>query len=623
MKFILTNIRVEQKLITCLPLDLSIQAIGSLSILTEDLNEIKNASFHYSITDGYIRDLNKEILDVQGQELSSISEISKSWPLPDNITGSFSSVLINKNTEDIIICNDPIGIYPLYYLKNSRGFFISNSIILIGAISKCELDEVGIVQRCLGPEFSNLGSRTILENCKRLLPGEYLKFDKCGNKILSKYDNTLYQNISTSSQVNDIHKRFWKLFKTELEYCLNDSKEVNIALSGGLDSRMVLGAIPEYKKTKCMTYGERKNYETIIASRLAKLKNNDFQNFSQSDLYFPPFEILKQYTLQTEAVNLCSWLEILEANTNESKEPILLGDMAEILNGRNIKKFSSKVFRQTQFIRHQVLKKDYIFENSSNEKFENWKRSIVFSHSRWYTEERLSQFKISENRQNLLKELQSDLNELFQRIEAHNLPYAELYDELFSWYTHTRMPMGKQILVCNKKFSSYCPSMSLQILRKASSIHPNLRLNSRFINKLFKESIELKKLYKVPTNQAPLIPQNYPDIIKFPIWGLRSIIDQYLIKRLVRSKDINKRYRLFKSINWAEVYQNPNMEKNLNDYFKNNHLGKSFFQSILNQCVQRKNLNNWPFANIDIMNAAGLNMEIDLIKSLRQGKDEV
>jgi hypothetical protein len=623
MNFTLTNIKVDKKIIKSLPFDLSIQEIGSLNIITEDLNEIRDTSLHYSITNGYLRDFTKEILDVKGQEESSIAEISKTWPLPDSISGSFSTVIINKNTEDIILCNDPIGIYPLYYLKNNKDFFISNSIILMGAMSLGKLDEVGIVQRCLGPEFSNLGSRTILKNCKRLLPGEYLKFDKYGNKILSKYDNTLYQNISPSSQVNDIHKGFWKLYKTELEYCLNDSEKVNIALSGGLDSRIILGAIPENKKKNCITYGERENYETKIASRLAKIINADFENFSQPDLCFPSVEILKKYTLQSEAVNLCSWLEILEAITKESKEPILLGDMAEVLNGRNIKKFSSKKFRQSQFLKYQFLKKDYVFEKSSNNNFDNWRNSIASSHLRWYSEEKLSLFNISINRQNLLMALQSDLNELFQRIEAHRLPYVELYDELFSWYTHTRIPMGKQILVCNNKFRSYCPSMSLQILRKASSVHPNLRLNSRFMNKLFKESIELKELNKIPTNQAPLVPQNYPDIIKFPIWGLRSKLDQYLIQRLVKSRDIKKRYRLFRSINWAEIYQNPDMEKNLYDYFENNHLGGKFFQSVLNLCVQRKKLIQWPFANIDIMNAASLNVEIDLLKSLRRVKDEI
>ena len=301
MKFILSNIIVDQEFIRSLPFDLSVQEVGSLNILTEDLKDIKNTSFHYSITDGYLRDFNKEVLDVQGQEESAINEISTTWPVPSNITGSFSSVIINKNTLDIILCNDPIGIYPLYYLKNIKGFFISNSIILIGAISQCNFDEPGIIQRCIGPEFSNFGSRTILENCKRLMPGEYLKFNKKGNKIIAKYDNTLYQNISKSSQDNkdNIPRKLWNALRQELDYCLNDSKIANIALSGGLDSRIMLGAIPKNKRIKCLTYGGRKNYETKIASRLAKLKNADFESFSQPELDMTHCEIFNIYTTQT------------------------------------------------------------------------------------------------------------------------------------------------------------------------------------------------------------------------------------------------------------------------------------------------------------------------------------
>lgn len=78
------------------------------------------------------------------------------------------------------------------------------------------------------------------------------------------------------------------------------------------------------------------------------------------------------------------------------------------------------------------------------------------------------------------------------------------------------------------------------------------------------------------------------------------------------------RYRLFNSINWAKVYQHPKMEKNLNDYFRNNHLGKKYFEDILKQSLQRKNLEQWPFANLEVINGASLNLELDFIKGLRK-----
>ena len=62
------------------------------------------------------------------------------------------------------------------------------------------------------------------------------------------------------------------------------------------------------------------------------------------------------------------------------------------------------------------------------------------------------------------------------------------------------------------------------------------------------------------------------------------------------------------------------MENNLRAYFQNNHLGKGYFDYLLNQSLQRKDLKQWPFANLEVINAAALNIEIDFIKSFREKK---
>lgn len=616
MKFIISNADFEDKNLSKLPIELIHKNIGNFNLFLENAYELVDSKTHCCIVDGYLRDLHSENKDPELHTIRAIKEIINGWPVPENITGSFSTVIIDKETSEIILCNDLIGIYPLYHLKIEENIFISNSIILIGHFSDCNFDEVGIAQRCIGPEYSNMGSRTILENCKRLLPGEYIKMDFNGNIKCLEYDNTLYQNISSSKQDHNLYKNYWDSFKKEVDYCLLGFGNINIALSGGLDSRLLLGAVSENKNIKCLTYGDKENYETKIAALLARLKNAEFENFSELDLYFPSAEILKDYTFKTEAVNVCSWLEILENANLEKRNPLLLGDMAEAISGRNIKKFSSRNYRQKNFLNYYILKKDFQFEKSDSQKFENWKKKTLHHYDRWYTEERISTLNIGKTSPHLVNGLHSDLEEIFTRIEAHNLPSVELYDELFLWYTHSRIPMGKQILICNRKFFSYCPPMSMSIIRNTSNIHPNLRLANRFLNNLFKIK-ELRKLNQIPTNQAPLIPQNFPNLIKFPIWGIRSKIDHYLIKRLLRKKDPNKRYRLFKSINWALVYQNPEMEENLKDYYKNNHLGEGYFDFFYDQAVQRKELKQWPFANTAIISGASLNLEIDIIKSLK------
>ncbi len=623
MKFLLSNISISKEIYTKLPFNLGSKSIGPLTLLSEKGSEILETGSHYSITDGYLRDLNCDSRNSHLHTERAVEQIIAGWPLPEYITGSFSTTIIDIKSLEITLCNDLIGLYPVYYLKNKEGFYVSNSIILMALISGCEFDEVGILQRSIGQDFSNIGTRTILKDCKRLLPGEYLKMDKFGEKVETKYDNSLFQNISSPDQKNQLHKKYWVAFKKEVALCLIDQEEIKVALSGGIDSRVVLGAIPSDKKINCLTFGAKENYETKIASRLAKIKKARFKNFYQPDLYFPSYEVLKKYTLQTEAVQICSWLEIMENVASQTEVPMLLGELCEALPGRNIKKYSSRNFRQKNFIKYYLLKKDYQFEKSTSENFETWKSKILSRYLIYYREIRLNRMNFKISSEELKKAVKEDLEELFSRIEAHKLPYPELYDELFSWYTYTRMRLAKQLQLSNSRYCAFSPAMSIQVLRNTSNIHPNLRLNYRFAKKLFKESKELRKFSKVPTSQAPLVPQYFPDFIKFPVWGIRSKIDGYLMKKMMKSKNAGNRYRLFKSIDWAGAYQLPDMEKNLNDYFENNHLGEEFFQNILSQCVQRKELNQWPFANIDIMNAAGLNVEIDLIKSLRRGKDEV
>ncbi|MEO2064628.1 MAG: hypothetical protein ABGW97_16740 [Christiangramia sp.] len=614
MKFLLTNQSVENHTISALPYEgMSLKSVGLWNLLLEGSEILKTSKEFFSITDGYLKNFNKNLEDIHGQTESALESIKNNWPPSENITGSFSSVIIDKLNDEVVVCNDAIGIYPLYVLKDGKKIYISNSIILLGIVSAAEFDKAGVFQRCVGPEYSNIGSRTILKNCKRLLPGEYSKYDHKGRKIKSVFDNTLFQDIKPLESCKNIHLDYWRLFKKEIDYCLSGTRDVNIALSGGLDSRIVLGAIPDNKHIKCITYGDQENYETIIASRLASIKDADFQSFSNYELHFPPLNVLRSHVIANESVNLGSWLEVLENIKVDGREPLLLGDMTEVLNARNIKKYSSKKFREQNFLNYYLFKKKYHFTKSSEERFESWKESILIQHARWYNENRFSQFDFTINPEEIKEALYSDLDEVFERIRAHKLPFKELYDELFSWLSHSRIPMGKQILICNSKFKSYSPPMSLAVMRMASKIHPGLRLGGRLMDKMYSEIEELRKL-RIPTSQAPLIPQNYPNLLKYPMWGIRSKIDNYLINQMVKKKKVSGRYRLFKSMNWAAIYQNPEMEDHLRSYFNNNHLGNVVFQNILNQAVARKELIQWPFANMDILNISSLNLEMDIIK---------
>ncbi|SDR68878.1 asparagine synthase-related protein [Christiangramia echinicola] len=574
----------------------------------------------FSVTDGYLRNLGISSDDLEAQLESCVRTIAESWPVPINITGSFSLTNINLVTEELIICTDPIGVYPLYYLEHNGHFFVSNSIIWLGAITEMAMDETGVFQRSFGPDFCNLGRRTILKNCKRLLPGEWIKFSSTGERLETKFDNSLYQAIPDKAEGSDLINKYWESLKKELQYCLENKQKVNLALSGGMDSRIILGAIASDKELKCLSYGAEKNYETKVARKLAKIKGAKFDSFHQPSLNFPSVGKLKEYTLKTEGVHLCSWLEILE-NVPENNEVLLIGDISTAVTGRTIKRFNSKNYQKKNFLKHTILNKGYDFEANTPESFKAWKDKITKKFFHYYNQKNIDSLGLTINIEDLRKNFLEDLFFLFQRIEAHNIPYIELVDELFTWYTHTRFPMGKQVLINSSKFQAYCPGVSIQMMRLCSSIPPEERLNLGFVRKLFRNIKELRKLSRIPTSQVPLVPLSAPHLLRIPVWGFRKIMDDYFIKKLVKEKDPRLRYRLYNSNNWVEAYQRDDLKEVLEGYFEFKYLGENYVNSIKAQAIKRKSLDLWPFANMNIMNAAALNTDLYYIDKMRGGND--
>ena len=612
MKFLLSNKILDPQKAKDFN-NLKLRNLGLWSLLINDTESITESSNELVITDGYLRDTNFE--DLVDQKLSAGRIILNDWPVPNNITGSFSSVILNKKTNDFVLATDLANIYPLYYLIKGDEIYISNSIILTGRYSNVKLDKTGIFQRAVGPNFINIGSRTILEGCKSLLPGEWRKYKSIGSLEDNKFDNSLFQEIGAITLNEFDVKKYWKSYKNEVELCLQNYENVNIALSGGIDSRIALGAIPEGKFLNSKTFGNPKNYESRIASKLSRIKGSKQKFYYDPYQYFPTKEVFYNYALNTESLKLNSWLEVLENINENNKQPIILGELCEALPGRNLKKFSTGKFRYKNFFSIYIKKADFKFTNADERSFNHWKESKTKNLLSWHDNNWFEKLNFGCDKEKIVENSIEDLNGIFKRIEDHNLPYIELYDELFSWYTFTRKELSRQVTICNENFYAFSPAMSLQMLKMTSNIHPNHRLFYRFIDKLFSTIPELKKLSQVPTSQIPLVPQSSSNLFKIPIWGLRSKIDDFLVQRLMKSKNIKKRYRVFESTNWAKIYHQKDMITNLKSYYENNYLSEEYYKTFHQLAEKRKTFESWPFANMDIISGASLNAEIDLIKN--------
>ena len=539
-----------------------------------------------------------------GKEISN-----KKWPLNDDFTGSFSMLTYCKKSQKISISNDCIGYHPIYYFIKNDELIISSSLILIGAILGESTDEIGVLEKLISGEFCTFGKRTTVNNVSSLLPGEaiYINYSKFF-EIDAKYDNTLYNSI-IDKPTKSIAKDVSELISKEIDICLLN-KNPTVAVSGGLDSRIILGHLPLYSKINCVTYGDTNFYETKIAKKCAKKVDANFSSYEMYKYQFPSKKILEDYILKTEAVGIQSWISIIEGvKQTYFNEPFLIGDISDSLTGKHYDFIKGRVSKIYVFMKYTILFRKIPFELNTNEAFNNWKKE----ESDVYVS-KLKNLNLNFNLETAKIYLQKDLNEIFERIAAHNVKYYEQLNELFSVYTHARFPMAKQLIITKKKFLPQAPIMSIGMMRFATRIEPSDKILFKLLDKVLKTN-KMKKFSNIPTAQIPFIPYSLTRIIKLPVWAIRSLFDQILIKRQMRLRNPEARNRLLKSINWVDAYHQKDGLKNISEYFENDLLGlKKMCITIFNN---RKCMKSWPLSTVDLISMAAINIEQDLISKFK------
>jgi hypothetical protein len=582
----------------------------------------------YGLLNGYTRNysLTKDAKLHEHNSTLLLALLAGNWPLSDDFTGTFSAISFDNTKKHLVIANDPLGIYPIYYYQSDNKIIISSSIILIGAVSKEDTDEVDLIQSLSGPDYCNYGKRTIVEKVSSLLPGEFLDFSLKELKVNhKKYDIRFYQKIEKSNLQSAV-RQVVDFSKKEYEIALRFDNDINIALSGGLDSRFMLSVLPDKKNINCITYGDRNHYETEIANRCASISDNRFTNYPiNPNLQLPDINTLSRYVLSTEATGVSEWFSILENIDKENQnKTILLGDMCEAIVGRNLRNMKKLKINDLFNI---LLKRPIDIKDTKEFLFDDWKNEIsnqvinnLLNNGKNSPSTTLDEFilsnKIKLTKEEILYNCKQDLEGLFNIIEQHKLDSTSLNKELFYWYTHGRITMSRQILQANSVFHSISPNMSTMLMCKISNIDPNLRVFGQLMNAVIKTT----KYSTLPTASVPFFSQRKPLVFLILMNFIRYKIDVFLTRRIIKNKNAKLRYRLLNSINWSTLYHFDSFDLIIEKWFIPNQI------SVLAiKCVEiikkRKNNKSWPLSTLDVTSIASVNIQINLINKLKSYKE--
>ena len=168
----------------------------------------------------------------------------------------FALVQLFSATREIEIISDHFGQYPIYYAYNSNLLIFATKFnpILKSGLINWELDPEAIIDFMTYEQIT--GHKTYANSVKVLPPGSALRI-KNGSLIIEPLfsistNNSINNQISTEEVADKLYSELSRSVKDTLQ----NRKNVAITLSGGLDSRSLLGCALKYRANlKTYTFG--------------------------------------------------------------------------------------------------------------------------------------------------------------------------------------------------------------------------------------------------------------------------------------------------------------------------------------------------------------------------------
>jgi asparagine synthase (glutamine-hydrolysing) len=200
---------------------------------------------------------------------------NKNWSFLKKYQGFFSAVVYDKKQKKIHLISDRYGFRHLYWTVSGGrlvwGSELKVFILVPGFSPLFDTDAIG--------EFLTIGhiigDHTFIQNVEMLSASTALTYDLADSSVVRQrywwWDEI--KSPERSELTNDELLELGKLFIKGVERRVRPDERIGITLSGGLDSRAILAAIPEgHKHLHALTFGKEGSADVIIARKIAKMK---------------------------------------------------------------------------------------------------------------------------------------------------------------------------------------------------------------------------------------------------------------------------------------------------------------------------------------------------------------
>jgi asparagine synthase (glutamine-hydrolysing) len=165
--------------------------------------------------------------------------------------GMWAFSLYDKNSGETLLCRDRIGVKPLYYYFKDNTLLYGSELKSIMAYPKFkkEIDKKSL-SYFLKYGYIN-APNSIFKNTFKVLPGEYILFDKFGEQVSKTYwsvEATYEENKHLKAQnlekgIDDSLKRLNDVLCESFNLRMVSDVPVGVFLSGGVDSSLLVSLL--------------------------------------------------------------------------------------------------------------------------------------------------------------------------------------------------------------------------------------------------------------------------------------------------------------------------------------------------------------------------------------------
>lgn len=224
------------------------------------------------------------------------------WECIAGLNGSFTGVLLDEGAGELTVFTDRLGSRPMHYAVLEEGVVFSTQIQGLCAFLGERLSLDGeYVSEYFSFERA-LGRRTPIRGVERAHPGAVTRIDlDDGSVRIDVQWRPVHDPLDQPFE--DVAATFAETFESAVSERYDPDLETGVLLSGGSDSRLITGAVPDEGVTG-YHINDWRNREAKIAERIADVAGTEFTFLERDEAYYQ-----RAVEFSRSVSNFVSWFQ--------------------------------------------------------------------------------------------------------------------------------------------------------------------------------------------------------------------------------------------------------------------------------------------------------------------------